>query len=151
MLAQHFMSLFQLHWLPQLSELFIAKSLICQPMKKSATDFVDDLLDGSFPRPPIGLSQQEAMSALASQIDAAYSFTQEELELAMQQSKVRLEDAIGVALTDEQLAALSGGKSESAKIGSYVGGAIGGAAAAGAIGGGIAGGVIAALAFIAIK
>lgn len=120
-------------------------------MKKSASQFVDDLIAGSLPAIPADATQAESIQSLATQLDAEYSFTQAELEQAMQQSKGRLEAAIGVALTDEQLIALSGGKSESAKIGSYVGGAIGGAGAAGAIGGGIAGAIIAAIAWVAIK
>jgi hypothetical protein len=120
-------------------------------MKKTASQFVNDLLAGTLPHVPPSATQQAEVAAFAAEIDAHYAFTQAELEAAMSEARGRIEGAIGVAITDEQLVALSGGKSDAARIGEWVAGTLGIAAAGGAVGGAIAGGTIAAIAFAAIK
>ena len=110
-------------------------------MKKSASQFLDDLLAGDLFGLPSEASQQEVLEAFTQHFNENYDFTQEEFEQVVRQSKDRLEAAVGVPLTDEQLVALSGGKSEGAKIGIGVGSAVGGSVALGAVGGGIVGAV----------
>lgn len=77
-------------------------------MKKTASQFVDDLLAGTLPHVPPSATEQAEVAAFAAEIDAHYAFTQAELEAAMSEARGRIEGAIGVAITDEQLVALSG-------------------------------------------
>jgi hypothetical protein len=103
-------------------------------MKKTADQFIEDAFDGTFAS--ISGSPDEIQAKIADLIESDYSFSQDDLQEAVNRSREKIEAAIGVKLTDEQLAALSGGKSDGQKIGlgAGIGGAVavGGAAAAGA-------------------
>lgn len=101
---------------------------------KSAAQFVDDLLNGSVD----GLSStdpsQLTWEKAADSIGHHYAFSDEELSAALVQSRSRLEEQLGMPLTDEQLETLTGGKkklSKGEKAGAIVGGVVGGAAVVG--------------------
>lgn len=101
--------------------------------KKSANDFVSDFISGDFRNLAVGDSA-EMFKQFQDRVEQDYAFTPEDLKLALTNSRDQLEAALGVPLTDEQLNALAGGKSQGAKdAGLYAGGGI-----AGAVGGGIA-------------
>lgn len=101
---------------------------------KTAPQFVDDLLNGTVE----GLSYTDASQLTwentAEAIAQHYAFSQEELSAALSQSKHRLEEQLGMPLTDEQLETITGGKkklSKGEKAGAIVGGVVGGAAVVG--------------------
>lgn len=101
--------------------------------KKNASDFVADFIAGSFTDLSVGDSA-EMFIAFQDRIESDYDFTADELRVALNSSREQLETALGVPLTDDQLNALAGGKSQSSKdAGLYAGGGI-----AGAVGGGVA-------------
>jgi hypothetical protein len=97
-------------------------------MKKSSDEFIHDLLAGH-------LSNQQqilvsnGLLAFEDAIAKEYDVSDESLKRSILNSKQQLESAIGVSLTDEQLSALSGGKTKKEQandIGAGVGGVIGG-------------------------
>jgi hypothetical protein len=123
-------------------------------MKKNADQFVDDLLSGQMPPLPPG-SPEESWAEVVKLIDGDYAFSEADLQAALTKSKERLESVVGVTLSDEQLVALSGGKSSAAQIGRDIGIAFGSLAAAGVVGG-VAGGaalyiVVSAALAVAVK
>jgi hypothetical protein len=78
-------------------------------------------------------------------IQANYEFTEQEFNDALSQARPQIESAIGTTLTDEQLAAVAGGKGLTTleKVGIGVG--------AGSVGAGaVAGGVVGAVAFFVV-
>ena len=97
--------------------------------KKSADDFVSDFIAGNFKDLTVGNSPQ-IFKEFQERVERDYAFTPDEMKLALHNSRPQLEAAVGVPLTDEQLSALAGGKSDA---GLYAGGGV-----AGAVGGGIA-------------
>ena len=103
-------------------------------MKKNADQFIDDLINGSLQQ--LSGSPEETYAKLAEVIHADYSFNEQEIQEALLRSRDKIEAVIGVSLTDEQLVAITGGKSDGQKVGlgAGLGGAVavGGAAAAGA-------------------
>ena len=107
-------------------------------MKKNADQFVDDLLSGQMPALPPG-SPEETWAEVVKLIDGDYDFSEADLQAALTSSKGRLESVVGVTLTDEQLVALSGGKSSAAQIGRDIGIAFGVVTVGGAVGGAVAG------------
>jgi hypothetical protein len=107
-------------------------------MKKNADQFVEDLLSGQMPEIPAG-SPEESWAEVIKRIDADYDFSKEDLEAALTRSKGRLESVVGVPLTEDQLAALAGGKTSAAQIGRDIGIAFGVTAVGGAVGGAVAG------------
>lgn len=107
-------------------------------MKKDADQFVDDLLSGQMPSLPPG-SPEETWAEVVKRIDGEYAFSEADLQAALTRSKERLESVVGVTLSDEQLVALSGGKSSAAQIGRDIGIAFGVITVGGAVGGAVAG------------
>lgn len=103
-------------------------------MKKNADQFIDDLFNGNLTAS--SGTPDETYAKLAELIESEYSFSEEEIQESLLRSRDRLESVIGVPLTDDQIAAVTGGKSDGQKIGlgAGLGGAVavGGAAAAGA-------------------
>jgi len=97
-------------------------------MKKNSQQLVEDLLSNRS-----GLNENVTPEELTKFIENNYEVNEEELQLALKSNRGKIEELIGVPITDEQLTQLTGGKSETAKIG--IG--IGGGAAAGSIGAGI--------------
>jgi hypothetical protein len=97
--------------------------------KKSADDFVSDFIAGNFKDLTVGNSP-EIFKEFQERVERDYVFTPDEMKVALHNSRAQLEAAVGVPLTDEQLNALAGGKSDA---GLYAGGGV-----AGAVGGGIA-------------
>jgi len=94
-------------------------------MKKNSHQLVEDLLSNRS-----GLNANVTPEELTKFIESNYDVNVEELQLALKSHRGKIEDLIGVPITDEQLTQLTGGKSETAKIG--IG--IGGGAAAGSVG-----------------
>ena len=80
-------------------------------MKKNSQQLVDDLLSN---RSDVNdsLSPEE----LATYIENNYEVNEEELQLALQDNRRRIEELVGVPITDEQLTQLAGGKSEPAAV-----------------------------------
>ena len=80
-------------------------------MKKSASDFVQNLIDGKFDVANAGsMNPQELHDALEAKIADEYSYTEEELLEALSSHKEALSQKIGIELTEDQLSLLSGGK-----------------------------------------
>ena len=117
-------------------------------MKKTADQFIDAMLTGEFVDP--SLSYDDNLAKVAQVIESDYSFTDEEMKEAFAKAGDRIESTIGVRLTDEQLAAVTGGKglSTGAKAGIGVGTAVGGIGAAAATGWIVSGAVYVGLFFI---
>ena len=80
-------------------------------VKRNATDYINDILSANLPFDFKGVDLQSAPKLLEI-ISEYYDFTEEEFRLELRRSKGRIEEAIGVPLTDEQLEALSGGKTK---------------------------------------
>jgi hypothetical protein len=114
--------------------------------KADAGQFVDDLIAGKLAGLEADASTSATWEMASTAISDNYEFTQQELYESMLSARDRLEAAAGIPLTDEQLAALSGGKknlSTGAIVGISAGGVVGGSVIAGSI----AGGVLAAIVF----
>jgi len=101
------------------------------PMKKTTDDLVAELLNGDFDVErfrslPLSDQQQAINDYLASH----YELDEESLMASIKEHKSELENLAGIALSDEQLNALTAGKSNGqvAKDGAIIGGALGGAA-----------------------
>jgi len=92
-------------------------------MKKNSQQLVEDLLSNRS-----GLNENVTPEELTKFIENNYEVNEEELQLALKSNRGKIEELIGVPITDEQLTQLTGGKSETAKIGI---GVAGGAAAGG--------------------
>lgn len=103
-------------------------SVLLLNIVKNATDFINDLLDGSF-QPKAGPNIDEQL--ILEEVAKHYDFSQDDLKEALFANKEKLEQAVGVPLTPEQLEAISGGKTKSQKITSAVSGGIAGGATLG--------------------
>jgi hypothetical protein len=117
--------------------------------KKSADQLFQDLLDGTL-LPPSDANNQQSVAEFSQMIDDAYDVNADDMKTALYKYQDQINDAIGVKLTDEQLAALAGGKSTGAKVGEGIGIAAGAGAAAYTVGWATAGAVYVGL-FIIIK
>lgn len=114
--------------------------------RRGASQFVDDLIAGKLAGLEADTSVSVTWEMASNAIGNNYEFTEQELYESMLAARDRLEDAAGIPLTDEQLAALSGGKkklSTGAIVGISAGSLVGGSIIAGEI----AGGVLAAIVF----
>lgn len=82
-------------------------------MKKSASDFVQNLIDGKFDVANAGsLNPQELHDALEKKIADEYSYTEEELLEALKSHREELSQKVGIELTEDQLSLLTGGKND---------------------------------------
>lgn len=95
-------------------------------MKKSSDDLIQELLKGENPN----FASSQSPESIAEYIENNYDITEEQFRQALKDNRGRLEEMIGVPITDEQLEQLAGGKSTAAKVGIGAGAAAG----AGAIG-----------------
>lgn len=102
-------------------------------MAKTAEQFIDDLLEGRLDNQQ-ALLQNSGTNALEDFLKKEYDSDPEAIREAVLNSRDKLEQVIGLKLTDEQLAGLAGGKSQAGTIagdvGAGVGGAVGGTLAA---------------------
>lgn len=102
-------------------------------MARTAEQFVDDLLEGRLGEQQ-ALLQNSGTNALEEFLKKEYDSDPEAIREAIMNSRGKLEQVIGMKLTDEQLAGLAGGKSHSeavaGQVGAGVGGAVGGTLAA---------------------
>ena len=80
-------------------------------MKKNSQQLVDDLLSNRS-----GVNDSLSPEELATYIENNYEVNEEELQLALQDNRRRIEELVGVPITDEQLTQLAGGKSEPAAV-----------------------------------
>jgi len=104
-------------------------------MKKSASDFVQNLIDGKFDVANAGsMNPQELHDMLEAKIADEYSYTEEELLEALSSHKEALSQKIGIELTEDQLSLLCGGKNNAsvAANSALYGGIAGGSALIGA-------------------
>jgi hypothetical protein len=101
-------------------------------MAKTAEQFVDDLLEGRLDSKQ-DLLQNAGLNALEDFLRQEYDSDPEAIQQAVLNSRDKIETAIGMQLTDEQLAALAGGKSQQLQVAGDVGAGVGGA-----VGGGLA-------------
>lgn len=108
--------------------------------KKNADQLVQDIINGKLSGLDAGSHVEASWEGASEAIQANYEFTEQEFKDALLNSRSQIENAIGTTLTDEQLAAVAGGKglSTTAKIGI---GVSAGAVGAGTIGGAVAGAV----------
>jgi hypothetical protein len=95
-------------------------------MAKSAEQFIDDLLEGRLQEQQT-LLQNSGTDALEEFLKKQYDSDPEAIREAVMNSRDKLEKAIGMKLTDEQLAGLAGGKSQAESIAGQVGAGVGGA------------------------
>lgn len=82
------------------------------PMKKNSQDLVEDLLSGQS-----GLTESLTPEELTKFIEDNYEVNEDELRVVLRSNRAKIEEAVGVSITDEQLAQLAGGKSENRKSG----------------------------------
>jgi hypothetical protein len=97
--------------------------------KKNVDQLFQDLLDGSLV-PPSDANSQQSVAEFAQIINDGYDVNPEEIKTALYKYRGQINDSIGVELSDEQLAALAGGKSAGVTAG-IAAGAAGGAVGAG--------------------
>jgi hypothetical protein len=114
--------------------------------KRDAGQFVDDLIAGKLAGLGVDTQTSATWEMASNAISNNYEFTEQELYETMLSARDRLEAAAGIPLTDEQLAALSGGK-EKLSTGAIVGISAGSVVGGSVIAGSIAGGVLAAVVF----
>jgi len=109
--------------------------------KKNAEQLVQDIINGQLTGLEDTSHTDSSWQAASEAIQANYEFSEEEFKEALIASRPQIESAVGTPLTEEQLAAVAGGKglSTTGKIAvGTVSGAIGGGAAIGATVGAVA-------------
>jgi hypothetical protein len=119
-----------------LSQLFLTLShqrfLNAMTSKKSADQLFQDLLGGTLV-PPSDANNQQSVAEFAQVIDDSYDVNADDVKAALYKYQDQINDSIGVKLTDDQLAALAGGKNTAG-----IAAGIGAGAAAGGVGAGLA-------------
>lgn len=109
--------------------------------KKNAEQLVQDIIHGNLSGLEDTSHSESSWKAAADAIQANYEFTEEQLKSALISARPQIETAVGTPLTEEQLAAVAGGKglSSTGKTAlEAVGGAVGGGVAIGATAGAVA-------------
>lgn len=108
--------------------------------KKTAEQLVQDIISGQLNGLEDASHSESSWQAASEAIQANYEFTEEQLKDALVQARAQIETAVGTPLTEEQLAAVAGGKGLSTGqiAGIAVGGATGVGVAAGAVAGAVA-------------
>lgn len=91
--------------------------------KRDAAAYVDDFLNGRLPINPDAISPSSAEEAIA-ELSEIYDFTEEDFQRELLKSKDRFEGMLGIPLTDDQLLAVSGGKSEKTELDIAIGGGV---------------------------
>jgi hypothetical protein len=79
--------------------------------KRNAADFIDDTLNGRLPIEVIG-AEATSLADTARALGEYYEFSEDEIRRELPRFRDRIEVAIGMPLTEDQLLALTGGKSE---------------------------------------
>jgi hypothetical protein len=109
--------------------------------KKNAEQLVQDIINGQLTGLEDTSHSESTWQAASEAIQANYEFTEDQFKSALIASRSQIESAVGTPLTDEQLAAVAGGKgwtqTDTIAAGS-VGGAVGVGTAVGATVGAIA-------------
>lgn len=82
--------------------------------KKSADQFVEDMLSGAL-HIPSEANARLSLHDFTESMRSVYDLNEASCTAAFEKYRDKIGDAIGSPLTDEQLAALSGGKSDKAK------------------------------------
>ncbi len=109
--------------------------------KKNAEQLVQDIINGQLAGLEDASHSETSWQAASEAIQAHYEFSEEQLKAALISARTQIESAVGTPLTEEQLAAVAGGKglSSTGKTAlEAVGGAVGGGAAIGATVGAVA-------------
>jgi len=97
--------------------------------KKNVDQLFQDLLDGTLV-PPSDANSQQSVAEFSQVINDGYEVNPEEIKTALYKYRSQITESIGVELSDDQLAALAGGKSAGVTAG-IAAGATGGAVGAG--------------------